>query len=212
MKTVKDEKLLAHWLEKSGIADCFSTPGLRFSLRRYDKGEPVTVPGRKMEELLFVVEGTVRIYGIRSNGSISPVNQQSAPLLLGDMELFGQGETPFFTDAVTPLSCLVLPVEKHREQLEQDVPFLHMLLRSCSDKLRLFAFVDVPAETIEERVLLYLEQVCPSHELKGIEAAVLQLRCSRRQLQRVLAKLCASGEIEKLGKGHYRLAGGKGRR
>lgn len=212
MKTVKDDKLLAYWLEKSGTADCFSTPGLEFSLRRYERGEPVTVPGLKMEELLFVVEGTVRIYGIRSNGSISPVNQQSAPLLLGDMEFSGHGETPFFTDAVTPLTCLVLPVVKYREQLRQDVPFLHMLLRSCGDKLRLFAFVDVPAETIEDRVLLYLEHVCPSHELKGIEAAVLQLRCSRRQLQRVLAKLCASGQVERLGKGRYRLAGGKSRR
>lgn len=85
------------------------------------------------------------------------------------------------------------------------MPFLQMLLRSYGEKLRLFAFVDVPAETIEERVLLYLRHVCPSHELRGIEAAVLQLRCSRRQLQRVLAKLCASGEVEKLGKGRYRL-------
>ena len=205
MKTIRDKKLLAYWLEKSGTADCFSTPGLSFSLRRYEKGEPVTVPGKRPEELLFVVEGTVRIYGIRSNGSISPVNQQSAPLLLGDLEFSQGGEPPFFTDAVTLLTCLALPVRQYEKQLRQDVPFLQMLLRSYGEKLRLFAFVDVPAETIEERVLLYLRHVCPSHELRGIEAAVLQLRCSRRQLQRVLAKLCASGEVEKLGKGRYRL-------
>lgn len=205
MKTIRDKKLLAYWLEKSGTADCFSTPGLSFSLRRYEKGEPMTVPGKRPEELLFVVEGTVRIYGIRSNGSISPVNQQSAPLLLGDLEFSQGGEPPFFTDAVTPLTCLALPVRQYEKQLRQDVPFLQMLLRSYGEKLRLFAFVDVPAETIEERVLLYLRHVCPSHELRGIEAAVLQLRCSRRQLQRVLAKLCASGEVEKLGKGRYRL-------
>lgn len=205
MKTIRDKKLLAYWLEKSGTADCFSTPGLSFSLRRYEKGESVTVPGKRLEELLFVVEGTVRIYGIRSNGSISPVNQQSAPLLLGDLEFSKGGEPPFFTDAVTPLTCLALPVRQYEKQLRQDVPFLQMLLRSYGEKLRLFAFVDVPAETIEERVLLYLRHVCPSHELRGIEAAVLQLRCSRRQLQRVLAKLCASGEVEKLGKGRYRL-------
>lgn len=211
MRTIKDDKLLAYWLEKSEMADCFSTPGLDFSLRRYEKGEPVTIPGRKLEDLLFVVEGTVRIYGIRSNGSISPVNQQSAPLLLGDMEFSGGGDPPFFTDAVTPLTCLVLPVKQYEKQLLQDVPFLHMLLRSYREKLELFAFVDVPAETIEERVLLYLEHVCPRHELKGIEAAVLQLRCSRRQLQRVLAKLCASGQVERLGKGRYRLAEGKSR-
>ena len=40
----------------------------------------------------------------------------------------------------------------------------------------------------------------------GMESATLQLRCSRRQLQRVLKKLCLQGKIEKVGKGRYRLA------
>lgn len=96
MKTIRDKKLLAYWLEKSGTADCFSTPGLSFSLRRYEKGEPVTVPGKRMEELLFVVEGTVRIYGIRSNGSISPVNQQSAPPAAGGLGVFPRWRASLF--------------------------------------------------------------------------------------------------------------------
>lgn len=64
--------------------------------------------------------------------------------------------------------------------------------------------MDVAAATIEERVVLYM-QATPGQELWGIENAVLQLRCSRRQLQRVLKKLCASGRAEKTGKGCYRL-------
>lgn len=34
---------------------------------------------------------------------------------------------------------------------------------------------------------------------------LLQLRCSRRQLQRVLKKLCEENTVEKVGKGKYRL-------
>ena len=64
--------------------------------------------------------------------------------------------------------------------------------------------MDVAAATIEERVVLYM-QATPGRELWGIENAVLQLRCSRCQLQRVLKKLCASGRAEKTGKGYYRL-------
>ena len=64
--------------------------------------------------------------------------------------------------------------------------------------------MDVAAATIEERVVLYM-QATPGRELWGIENAVLQLRCSRRQLQRVLSKLCHENRIEKIGKGRYRL-------
>ena len=63
--------------------------------------------------------------------------------------------------------------------------------------------MDVAAATIEERVVLYM-QATPGRELWGIENAVLQLRCSRRQLQRVLKKLCASGRAEKTAKGCFR--------
>ena len=49
-----------------------------------------------------------------------------------------------------------------------------------------------------------MKRNAPAFELNGIEAAVLQLRCSRRQLQRVLKKLCETGQVEKTGKGRYR--------
>ena len=65
--------------------------------------------------------------------------------------------------------------------------------------------VDSVVATIEERLLLYMRNECPFYELKGIEAATMQLRCSRRQLQRILKKLCMEKKIEKTGKGRYRL-------
>ena len=54
------------------------------------------------------------------------------------------------------------------------------------------------SSSVEERVLFYLRSVSPEHELRGIES-LLRLRCSRRQLQRVLGKLLAEGRIRKIG-------------
>lgn len=65
--------------------------------------------------------------------------------------------------------------------------------------------MEAAAETVEQRVLLYLKNISPSNKLEGIDASALKLRCSRRQLQRVLTKLCQSGQIEKTGKGKYKL-------
>ena len=122
------------------------------------------------------------------------------------MEFAEGGNPPFFTEAVTDVTCIALPVQPYEKQLHADNRFLHVLLHSYAKKLHFFAFVDAPAETIEERVLLYLKNVCPNHTIQGIEAAVLQLRCSRRQLQRVLQKLCAEQKLKKIGKGRYTLA------
>ena len=206
MKKIHDSDQIHHWIEKGKIRDCFSTPNFNFLLYQYEKGEQITSPDNPLKEILFVLKGTIRIYGIRDNGTISPVNQQNAPIIIGDIEFVKQGNPSFYTEAVTEVTCVALPIAPYEQQLHTDIRFLHVLLHSYAEKLQLFALVDVPAETIQERVLLYLKYKNPTHELKGIEAAVLQLRCSRRQLQRELQKLCMEGKIIKIGKGQYRLS------
>ncbi|WP_270463717.1 hypothetical protein [Faecalibacillus intestinalis] len=43
--------------------------------------------------------------------------------------------------------------------------------------------------------------------LKSIEEATNYLHCSRRQLQRILKKLCDEGKMIKEGKGKYKIKG-----
>lgn len=206
MRKLRDSKQIHDWIEKGNVRGYFSTPDLNFLVYQYEKGEKITSPDKRLEEILFITEGTIRIYGIRDDGTVTPVNQQNAPTILGDIEFVEPGTTPFFTEAVTGVTCIALPIKPYEQQLNADIRFLHILLHSYAQKLQIFAFVDAPAGTIKERVLLYLKNICPDHELRGIEAAVLQLRCSRRQLQRALQQLCAEGKIEKVGKGRYRLS------
>lgn len=205
MERLHNEKEVHALVEQAGICRYFSTPDLHFFACRYKKGELITAPDQRLETILFVIEGTVRIFGIRPDGTSSPVNQQNSPVILGDIEFSEQGACPFFTQATTDVLCIGLPVKPYEEELHRDLRFLHVLLHSYADKLQFFAFVDAPAETLEDRVLLYLKNFCPDHEFTGIEMAVSRLRCSRRQLQRVLQKLCNNGTIQKVGKGHYRL-------
>ena len=62
-----------------------------------------------------------------------------------------------------------------------------------------------PAQPVEEKLVAFLRDLQPDHILHGMGPAIMQLRCSRSQLQRVVRKLCAEGVLEKLGKGEYRL-------
>lgn len=205
MKRIYDQAQITSLLEKTGARNHFDTPGLVFQAFCYEKGEYITAPGQRLDWLLFIAQGTVRIYGIHENGALLPVDQLKKPALIGDLEYAEDGYSFFFAEAATQVTCLALPVSAYRAQLDKDVRFLHTLLNSYAYKLKIFSAINITSISIEERVLLYMKTACPQHELNGIENAVLQLRCSRRQLQRVLCKLCNENLIQKVGKGRYRL-------
>ncbi len=205
MREIYDTEQIECWLERESIREYFDTPDLVFRGFCYEKGEYLASPDKCMNEILFLIEGTVQVYGLREDGTAFPVDQSCGPVMMGDLEFTNQGFSPFYAEAKTNVICLSLSVKRYREQLECDVRFLHLLLKSYSDKLNLFSTVDLPSACIEERVLLYMQNMCPCWELDGVESAVPKFHCSRRQLQRVLKKLCEEGKIEKTGKGKYRL-------
>lgn len=206
MQEILNERQIRQWVETEGISRCFDTPDLPFRARQYEKNELIVSPDQPLTEILFVIRGTVQIYALSPEGRLSPVHLITCPALLGDAEFCRRTDSPFFAQAKTPVICLSLGLEENREKLEHDIRFLHTLLQSFAEKLNLFASTDALRVTLEERVMHYLTNISPLHEINGVEQATYRLRCDRRQLQRVLKKLCANGTLEKFGKGHYRLA------
>lgn len=201
---MEDQEKVIKLVKKYKILENFDTPNLVFHLKHFEKGEYLTTPVKVMKELLFVIEGTIQIYGIRDEGNITPINHIESPAIIGDLEFSRNITSPFFTEAKTKVTCLALDTEKYKDELNKDVRFLHMLLQSYADKIELFSKYDTVA-SIEERLLLYMKNIYPDHQLNGIESSLLQLRCSRRQLQRVLKNLCEKNIIKKTGKGKYQL-------
>ena len=206
LKEITDTKRIEYWIEKEGLLNCFDTPDLVFQAYSYEKGDIIAGPDRKLDKIMFLIEGSVRIYGIRSDGSFLPVNHYTDSAIIGDVEFVRPEASSFFAEAKTASVFLTLSTTRYRRQLDCDLRFLHMLLHAFIYKINLYSTYDTVASTIEERVLLHMKENYPSYELDGIEAAVLQLRCSRRQLQRVLKKLCDAGKIKKTGRGRYKLS------
>ena len=87
MIKIQDPEQIQSWLEKGNIRSYFSTPNLNFLVYQYEKGEKITSPDKKLKEIVFITEGTIRIYGFRDNGTVTPVNQQTAPVIIGDIAL-----------------------------------------------------------------------------------------------------------------------------
>ena len=153
MRKIHEPTQINEWVEKGNIRIYFSTPNLSFLLYQYEKGEQITSPDKRLGEILFILEGTIRVYGLRDNGTISPVNQESAPIIIGDIEFAQQGNPSFFTEAVTDVTCIALPIRPYKQELDKDIRFLHVLLQSYAKKLQLFAFVDVLSTPVKKYTL-----------------------------------------------------------
>lgn len=189
MKYIHDEKLLERLLIQEGIIEHFETSGLDFRLVEYEKGELICAPGRPLEDILFTVRGTVQVYGLREDGKWLPV---------------------FYTEAVEDLLCVSLPIERNREALERDCVFLMYLLKCINSMVVTYTLIGHREHSVEERVLTFLRDVQPDHTLHSINQGLLQFHCSRRQLQRVVKRLCDEGKLKKLKKGVYVLEEGQG--
>ncbi len=202
MKTITDTKQIQQWIKDNHIYNYFDTKDLIFQAFSYEKGEFITSPRKTLHAIMFFISGSAKIYGIREDGSISSISHLDSPFMIGDLEFSNNGLSPFFTETNTEAICLSLSIEQYHDNLHHDIQFLHILLDSYSKKLIQASTMNTVAPTIEERVLLYMNT---NQQLDGIEKATIQLHCSRRQLQRVLKKLCENNKIKKIGKGTYRL-------
>lgn len=207
MEKIYEKQLTEHWLEKSGLTEQFDTEGLDFFLIRYEQGEFLSEQGQPIEQFQFVVSGDVVLYYLDEDGERRNVGIMSRNGLLGDME-FVVGSVPvFYSEAVTPVTVIALAMEKNRARLERDCRFLMHLLRQASQVKMLTARNQIVLPGLKERLLYHLRYECPHQTMKGMDRTAAQLRCSRRQLQRVVKALEGQGRLVKRERGCYQLRG-----
>ena len=204
MKEIINPIKIRQWTEESGIRDIIGIPNPDYRGFVYNKGDMVVVPYQTLSHLLFVVEGSAIVYTLLEDGTHVPVAEIGKGTLLGDMEFYTGESSGNYVEATGRLVCLGLSLSEYHGALDRDVKFLHALLHSFYRKL-ILADTDFFSENIEDRVIDYMGTLNSAGEMYSVSSALYALHCSRRQLQRVLKKLCDSGQIIRLGKGHYRL-------
>ncbi|MDO5813189.1 MAG: Crp/Fnr family transcriptional regulator [Bacillota bacterium] len=205
MKKIYDQNLINKVKEKYKIDNYFSKK-YEFIMIEYEQGETIINPLEKTSYIQFVVEGTLLISFIDQEGKQTIVSQSEELCILGDMEFVDDLNPMFFAEAKTKVKTLALSLKEDKESLNQDFQFLHTLLNSIASKLKQSSTNQFVYQSVEERFLYYMHYYCKG-SLSSIEEATNYLHCSRRQLQRVLKKLCDEGRIIKEGKGKYKIKG-----
>lgn len=205
MEYSSTQLLLDTTLRKWNIPGHFDSEGLQFKLVKYRKGELLIAPFKPIDALLFLIKGKVSIYGLREDGSNFSVFLAGQSILLGDMEFIRKEPLPFYTEALEDVLCVALPIEQHKDILENDLRFLNFLLHSVADKFHMFFQTSTTSQPVEDKLISFLRDIQSDHTLHGMNVGVMQLQCSRSQLQRVVRKLQDEGVLQKVGKGQYQL-------
>ena len=207
MHLIQDPARLKALLARHDLG-AFQTDGLDMFLVRFDKGEFLTHPLKPAHDLMFVVEGQVAIYMIRSDGTQYRISSSGDLLILGDVEFAVENlDGAFFIEALTPVTAVLIPVAPQQERLRQDSGLLRLLLASLAGKLQQLSHGEAAYATLEERLLHYIAYFCPEGRLTRMGETASQLHCSTRQLQRLLRRLTEKGVLRRLSKGCYQLTG-----
>lgn len=205
MKKIYDKKLIDKIKKEYCIEDYFFN-NYEFIIIEYEEDETIINPLEKTQYIQFVIEGTLLISFIDQDGRQTIVSQSEELCILGDMEFVDDLNPMFFAEAKTKVKTLALSLKEYKEKLNQDFQFLHTLLNSIASKLKQSSTNQFVYQSVEERFLYYMNYYCGG-SLSSIEEATSYLHCSRRQLQRVLKKLCDEEIIIKEGKGKYKIKG-----
>lgn len=203
MREIVDRDRLEHFFGEQQSHFRQRPPVLK--LMGFEKGEILNDPLQPLNRFYIIVRGSVSIYNLTEDGSIRYISKAARGTLLGDMEFSGAGNQSFYIEAAETLLCLAMPFRENRSVLENDPVFLRYVLGQLAGKLSMSAVMTASAQTLEEKVLFFLGKVQADHTIASVSQTLQPLHCSRRQLQRVLKKLCDEGLVVKTGRGSYRL-------
>ena len=204
MVECNDPKLMETYMKKYSIRENFSTRDLPFKLYRYEVGEMMNVLHPQEQYLKFIVDGRIGVDTVDPAGNLERIVEEKAFVYFGEVEILGRSFSNHFHEVLETVYSIELPWEPLRETLWNDLKFLQFLVKHMSRTIYLATnSMEASSEDIRSRLMRYMKTECESQTFSGMEATAMRLRCSRRQLQRVVAQLVVQGELEKTGWGTY---------
>ena len=174
-------------------------------LRQYRRGDFLCRQGCPMEELLFVVEGRVKVCAVTPADKTLLFCYNGPGTLVGEVELMTGEAVTTSIQADSTVRCVALPMQKYAASLRGNIRFMnrvaHMLAQIVAGSSAM------SAGTVQSSVILENGAWVPQRE--GVFTGRLTetaeyLGVSYRHLLRTMNELCARGILEKI-RGGYRI-------
>ena len=177
------------------------------ALLRCERGEWFLVEGGVIEYVYILVSGKAKVCMSEKGGRNLLLCYYVSEGIMGDIELMmGRHAAISSVQAMTPLTCIVLPLAVYAPVLLANLPFVLRLGHGLADKL--YASVSNTTEIIlrpfEARLCAYLLQSAQNGIFsERLTDVAEQLGVSYRHLLRRLKALCAENLLEKHHAGYF---------
>ena len=176
-------------------------------LRRYRRGEYLCRQGLPLPELLFVVEGRVKVCAVTPADRTLLFCYNGPGTLVGEVELM-TGETATTSlQAAGEVWCIALPMKKYAARLRQNIRFMNRIAAMLAQIVARNAVNDTfnILAPLETRLRAYIAQSQRDGVFTGrLTETAEYLGVSYRHLLRTMNELCSRGQLEKT-EGGYRI-------
>lgn len=172
-------------------------PKERIEILEYEKEERITAMDEKMTGLLFIVRGTIHIYGVEPDGTQYSIVAAQEETILGVVEFLLDRPSPYFAQAASVVWAVFVPFSS---TLKQDCELLWLLGQHLATIQLRQSFFDLRRDDLETRIVRYMRW---KKEPVTILELLANVHGSRRHVQRALARLKEQGVVTRLKKGLY---------
>lgn len=136
MQILHDATSLQKYAKQFGMEDIL-TDEVRANTRLvfYPAGEMLMQTGDVIEQMLFLVEGTLRVYSLSENGKLGIVALAEPPQMLGDIEHIRGVNALHSVMADTDATLIAIPIADVHKHLSSNIAFYRMICNNLVEKL-----------------------------------------------------------------------------
>jgi len=177
--------------------------------RTYGQNEYLSREGEPLRHLYILTSGKLKVLMNLSDGKQLLLAYFMSRGIIGDIELMCDVRANQATlQAVTPLSCIAIPLKEYREKLRANLAFINHIGKELAEKLQQRAIngAITTLQPLETRLCAYILQTEIENRFEEtLTEVAAMVGGSYRHLLRCLEKLCADGVLQKQEKS-YRIA------
>jgi CRP/FNR family transcriptional regulator len=171
-------------------------------LRKFRKGQAIFRQGDPCPGVYIVGQGTVRLFKIGASGKEHVLHIVGPMSTFAEVAAIGGFDCPAHAEAVTPATCVLLPLDLFRKQMQEDHTFCMEMLSGLSYWVRhtVNLLEDIVLRDATGRVARFLLDAEPQEEdtvrLPGLKRHVAShLNLTSETFSRTLSRLIEAGLI-----------------
>lgn len=184
---------------------------IKYTKRKYLRGENVAFRGDKIESLAIIVKGSVETEMLSRDGSVRKIENLKESDILAAAFIFGENNNfPVDIKAVEDVEILYVPKREFLKLLQLDNKILKNFLNEISNKTQLLSFKiweNVNNKTIIEKLNNYLINNSKNNEIiiESVKNLSESFGVARPSLSRALSEYVKEGKLERIGRNKYRI-------